>query len=230
MRLFEMENLRHGICNTIRNWKAHYIRHWTPCYALNRIKLLLYELRHSDHPWLTQQANSILSTLLKPKDVGFEWGSGRSTLWFAKRVKHLTSVEHDDRWYKMVSGKLRSANLVNVNFLLKKIKGYKKPMDSPYVQVINKFRKNSLDFVIVDGIYRDLCANLALDKIRPGRVIVLDNANRFIPSDSISPKSIPKDAAPVSNDWGRFLNRIKNWHQIWTSNGVFDTAIWFKPS
>jgi len=185
---------------------------------------------HPDHPWLTPQANLILSTLLKPTDVGFEWGSGRSTLWFAQRVKHLTSVEHDKRWYEVVLGKLRAADLLNVNLLLKEIKGYEVPEESPYVQVINKFNNNSLEFVLVDGIYRDLCANLVLEKIRPGGIIIVDNVNRFIPCDSISPNSRPKNADPESREWARFLNRVKYWYQIWTSSGIADTAIWFKPS
>jgi hypothetical protein len=46
---------------------------------------------HPDVPWLTRQAVEILEDWLKPGYVGLEWGSGRSTLWFARRVSHLTS-------------------------------------------------------------------------------------------------------------------------------------------
>jgi len=66
----------------------------------HKVKVTLYEWSHSNYPWLTQQANLILSTLLKPTDMGLEWGSGRSTIWFTQRVKYLTSVEHDEAWYK----------------------------------------------------------------------------------------------------------------------------------
>jgi len=226
-----MKYLRNGIRNVVRNWKSRSIRHLTPVYALNRIKVFLYEMRHPDHPWLTQQANLILSYLLKPQDVGFEWGSGRSTLWFARRVKHLTSVEHDERWYNQVLDKIRAANLVNVNLLLKDFKGYEMQEESPYVQAITNFNNNSLDFVLVDGplTYRDFCANLALEKIRPGGILVVDDANLYIPCDSISPNSRSKIFAPESREWMRFLNRVKGWHQIWTSSGIADTAIWFKP-
>lgn len=220
MRALDMRSLY----NLIRNWKPRYILNYTPRYVFNRTKLLLYELRYPDHPWLTQQANQILSTLLKPTDVGLEWGSGRSTFWFAQRIKHLTSIEHDESWYKAVASRLKASNISNVNYL------HEKPEKSSYVQVVNTFKKDSIDFVLVDGIYRDICANMVLEKIRPGGIIVIDDINRYLPCESISPSSRPKNLHPASAEWGHFLNHVKDWRLIWTSSGVKDTAIWFKPS
>ena len=225
-RALDVRSLR----NLIYNWKPRYILNYTPRYVFNRTKLLLYELRHPDHPWLTQQANQICSTLLMPQDVGLEWGSGRSTFYFARRIKCLTSVEHDETWYKAVSSKLKVANISNVNYLLCKLDKGQKPEESSYIQVANAFSKESIDFVLVDGRYRDVCANIVLEKIRPGGIIVIDNVERYLPSDSISPSSRHKGSAPGSDEWARFLNRVKDWRLIWTSNGVWDTAIWFKPS
>jgi hypothetical protein len=180
--------------NLIYNWKPRYILNYTPRYIYNRTKLFWYEFRYPDHPWLTQQAISILSTLLKPTDVGLEWGSGRSTLWFAQQVKHLTSVEHDEAWYKAVSSELKEANISNVNHLLCKLaKRGQKPEESSYVQVANAFVKENLDFVLVDGRHRDTCANIVLEKIHPGGIIVIDDANRYLPCNSISPNSRSKN-------------------------------------
>ena len=203
-------------------------RHLTPVYIFNKVMVTVYEKRHPDHPWLTEQANSILSTLLKPLDLGLEWGSGRSTLWLAQRIKHLTSIEHDESWYKKVSNKLKTANISNVNYLLCKV-GYGKPEGFFYVRVLDSFSKDSLDFALVDGRYRDICANMVLDKIRPGGIVVIDNANCYLPCDSISPNSIPKSSPPASKAWAYFLGSVKNWRLMWTSNGVWDTAIYFKP-
>ncbi|MCK5642361.1 MAG: hypothetical protein KAJ19_16255 [Gammaproteobacteria bacterium] len=58
-------------------------------YALLRRQIWIR--MHPDVPWLTRQAVEILEDWLKPGYVGLEWGSGRSTLWFARRVSHLTS-------------------------------------------------------------------------------------------------------------------------------------------
>ena len=226
-RALGMSSLR----NFIYNWKPRYILNYTPLYVFNRTKLFFYELRYPDHPWLTQQANAILSTLLKPADVELEWGSGRSTIWFSPRIKHLTSVEQDEAWYDVVSRKFKEANISNVNYLLCKVEEEpEKPEKSSYVRVVNNFEKNDLDFVLVDGIYRDVCANAVLEKIRPGGIIVIDNANWYIPCDSISPSSRPKKSTPASEGWARSLDNVTDWRLIWTSNGVKDTAIWFKPS
>lgn len=86
-------------------------RHWTPRYARDRLADMAYQRTHPDAPWLTAHAVSILSTWLKPTDVGFEWGSGRSTVWFAQRVHRLCSVEHDASWARQVPEMLVAAGV-----------------------------------------------------------------------------------------------------------------------
>ena len=78
-------------------------------------------------------------------------------------------------------------------------------------------------------MYRDVCANMVLDKIRPGGILVIDNINWYLPSDSISPNSRAKTKTPASEEWTHFVDYVENWRLIWTSNGFWDTAIWFKP-
>jgi hypothetical protein len=92
-------------------------RHWTVQFICNRMTLWLYQRCHPDHPWLTRAANAILDSWLKPTDVGFEWGSGRSTIWFARRVHHLTSVEHDHRWWRKVQSDPHASRMDNVTLL-----------------------------------------------------------------------------------------------------------------
>lgn len=62
------------------------LSHLTPRYVFNRIAVLLDERRNPEHPWLTADAVRILSTLILPTDIGVEFGSGRSTKWFAQRL------------------------------------------------------------------------------------------------------------------------------------------------
>jgi hypothetical protein len=59
--------------------------HRTPRYVYHRTRQLFYERAHPADPWLTPAAIGLLSTLLRPADTGVEFGSGRSTLWFAAR-------------------------------------------------------------------------------------------------------------------------------------------------
>lgn len=204
-------------------------RHWTLRYIYDRVQVAIYQRGHPDSPWLTAQAVDILRTLIKPTDVALEWGSGRSTLWFARRVAFLTSIESDRTWYEWVSGKLQELSLYNVNLILCEDETEHKGEDPQYIRVSDFIAPNSLDFVLVDGIYRDMCAVRALELVRPTGFIIIDNCNWFIPSSSRSPASLRPGQPPASKLWSNFQEAVRNWRYIWTSNGVTDTAIWFKP-
>jgi len=74
--------------------------HLTPRYIWNRLALIVYEQNNPNLPWITRDMINILETWLRPTDIGLEFGSGRSTSWFASRVSHLTSVEDNSEWYQ----------------------------------------------------------------------------------------------------------------------------------
>lgn len=204
-------------------------RHWNLRYLYNRLKLFLYEKKHPEHPWLTQQANKILSSCLRKTDEGLEWGSGRSTIWFAQRVAHITSVEHDPIWYEKVNNNLIRKNLTNTKLYCYetslKEEGNK---NSPYMKVVDNFPDDSLDFALVDGLFRDECALRVLKKLKPGGLLVIDNINWYLPSNSTAPSSRTEQTGPTSQSWRLLTELLKEYRCIWTSNGVFDTAIWIK--
>src|SRR5437867_4465262 len=129
--------------------------HWTPRYILNRIKLLAYERTHPNSPWLTRRMIEILASWLHPEDRGLEWGSGRSSLWFAERVKYLISVEHNESWYRQIYSKLEENKLKNVDYRFYRDR-------SQYVSFTDELPAKSFDFVLVDGIERDRCALAAI--------------------------------------------------------------------
>ena len=206
-------------------------RHWSPTYIVNRTADMLYQKRHPDAPWLTPTAIEILRNLLRRTDIGLEYGSGRSTVWLAKRISALTSVEHDHFWYEKVTDLLSRAGLTNTDRHLCP----EKPEDGPgetsaYVQVVSRFAENSLDFVLVDGIHRAACANSAAARMRTGGILALDNCNWYLPSDSHSPGSRTPAEGPASEQWAAFVYTARNWRRIWTSNGVTDTVLYFKNS
>ncbi|HMD90217.1 MAG TPA: class I SAM-dependent methyltransferase [Anaerolineaceae bacterium] len=205
--------------------------HWSPRYFWNRLNEKAYRRSHPQEPWLTPTADLMLETYLLKTDVGLEFGSGRSTLWFARHVAHLTSVEHNPVWFERISRQIKDAGLANVNYCLKP----RQPDDgqegltSDYVKVSGDFADDSLDFVLVDGICRSACAMRALPKIRPGGLLVIDNANLYLPCKSHSPNSRTAQKGPSSDLWKEFLEIVKGWRMIWTSNGVADTAFYFRP-
>ena len=82
-----------------------------PPYAIKRIAQVRFQASNPWAPWLTAAAVTALQELLKPEDIGFEFGSGRSTVWLARRVRLLHSMEHVPEWYGRVQKWLAEANL-----------------------------------------------------------------------------------------------------------------------
>jgi predicted O-methyltransferase YrrM len=193
--------------------------HWTPRYIYNRARLSLFQFLNPDLPWLTKDAIKIIEQLLRRSDIGVEFGSGRSTVWFAKRIAHLTSVEIDKSWFNKINSVLKRNDLNNISLFLKN--------GDDYPAVIENFQDESIDFVLVDGEQRDVCVFKSMPKIKKGGFLIIDNINWFAPCKSFSPASRRRGFA--SNIWEDFFNMTKNWRRILTSNGVTDTLIMFKP-
>ena len=208
-----------------------------PRYVADRVRLAMHQKLHPDAPWLTAEATRRLEDWLLPTHVGIEWGSGRSTLWFAQRVKHLVSVEHHAGWHAAVAESLEKAGLHNVDFRLHPCapERIETPewiaamFASDYVRAVDAFGPKSIDFALVDGMYRSACALAVLPKLRPGGRLIVDNVNWFLPSDSRAPSSRGAGDEPLSPTWADFEEAVAGWTREWTENGVADTAIWVAP-
>lgn len=205
-------------------------RHWTPRYIRDRLNEIIYQRRFPDRPWLTAYAVEFLDGWLLPTDIAVEFGSGRSTLWFAKRVAKLTSVEHDAAWHERVSGQINTSGIQNVTYLFfDEDETTVNVESSQYVSIITGIEDNSVDFTLIDGIFRGYCARKMADKIRPGGLLAVDNANWFLPCESRSPGSRNRAQGPSDGNWAEFLGLVSGWRCFWTTSGVTDTALYFKP-
>lgn len=184
-----------------------------------------FEFNHRDSPWLTKHSIEIIEQHLNAKSTGFEWGSGRSTIWFAQRVKTIHSAEHDKHWFKNVSNEIARKTLLNVtiNMIPLNVR-----QGGDYVHAFDTLIPPP-DFILVDGKLRDLCALRSLNLLKPGGMLIVDNINRFLPSDSRSPESVPKFDKPSSENWAKFDQITSNWCKVWTCDGITDTALFFKP-
>ena len=208
----------------------HSIRHWTIRYLFNRLNEKNYRRHHPDNPWLAPEANRFLETYLKSSDKGLEFGSGRSTIWFTQHIKHLTSVEHNFEWYSHIAESLKKTNINNVTYhYFPKSKDDPSGTDSAYVKVVTTIPETSLNFVLVDGIYRAQCVLQSIPLLLPGGILIIDNVNKSLPSDSFAPNSRTKTQGPINSEWEKVLEKIGSWRFYWTGNGVSDTAIYFKP-
>lgn len=205
------------------------VTHWKPHYVASKMKLMLDHKRRPNDPWLTRQSVDLLAQLLKPTDIALEFGSGRSTRWFARHVARITSIEHDATWHKMGLERLAQEGLNNVDLLLH-------PLDVPepeganaaYVRVLDGIADDSIDVCLVDGMYRGYCALGAFPKIRAGGMLVVDNAGWFFPSTSKTPGARPMGSGGYDSAWDAFIEKTRDWRRVWTTDGVTDTVIFFK--
>ena len=207
----------------------HSFRHMTPRYVRDRLALIAFERVNPGLPWLTRTMIQILETLLLPDDVVLEYGSGRSTCWFAKRVGHLTSVEDNRDWYMLVKKQLESVEKF-VDYRLRE-DGATGSAESSYVEVARNMSPSSLNCVLIDGNARDHCAFASLDKLKSGGILIIDDVNLYLPrkAKSRSPNSRGTEDGYASSIWQQVGDVIQGWRSIWTSNGVKDTALWIKP-
>lgn len=213
--------------------KQRAFGHLTPRYVVDRLRLIAHERLNPDAPWLTAEAVTFLEAWLRPQHVGFEWGSGRSTVWFAARVRRLTSVEHDPDWYRETGRRLEVKELCGrVTYRYVPSDDQEPGETHPYVSVISG-HDGGLDFCLVDGVtgLRAYCALACLAKLKPNGVLIVDNANWFIPRSpkSRAPNSRALFAGYASVAWSEFARRTADWQCIWTTNGITDTALWVRP-
>lgn len=219
-------------------------RHWTPQYIYDRAFDIWYQKRHPNHPWLTPQAIAIMQCWLKSTDKGIEWGTGRSTVWFAERIEQIVSIEHDPVWYEKTALQLKKKGIANkVDYrLLPVMDGSPPPpihphedyiaipKNYPYSDVVNVYPDEFFDFALVDGKIRHVCMDRVLPKLRPGGMLILDNSERYVPHDSPGTYYAKvKREAVAHEEWKGLLARVKHWRTIVTTNGVSCTRIWIKP-
>lgn len=119
-------------------------------------------------PWYTYPAIEYLESFdFKNCDV-FEFGSGNSSLYWAKRSRSVCSVEDNQDWFEVVSKK----NLGNQTILNRADK-------TSYVNSLPEQEK-LFQIIVVDGNWRYECVVEAINCLINGGMIVLDNSDRKI--------------------------------------------------
>lgn len=142
-------------------------------------------------PWITFPAMRWLRAHLRPSMSVFEWGSGGSTVFLARRAGHVVSIEYDQTWCRAVEARLRETGLQNVRLrYVPPEPGEDEPLYRSsdlnfaglsfrrYVESVLEFPDASFDVILVDGRARRGCVVAALPKLKPDGVLVLDNSDR----------------------------------------------------
>lgn len=132
-------------------------------------------------PWISYSATRRLAAFLDKDKTVLEFGSGMSTLWYAKRAGKVVSIESSKPWYDNVSRMLKRYDIRNVDY-------YFAPTDDDYVRVPEEH--GCFDLVMVDGKLRDRCTAASLDKLSPGGIFYLDNSDRMASPDSAEARAV----------------------------------------
>jgi hypothetical protein len=119
-------------------------------------------------PWLGYRAVARLEQVLSPDSRVLEFGSGMSTLWFARRCATVVSVESDPGWYDEMQRRFGELGVTNVDYRLREPAMY---TDHP------DLARASFDLALVDGIARDEEALAAVALVKPGGFILFDNSD-----------------------------------------------------
>ena len=127
-------------------------------------------------PWVTYGFIDFISNRLNSTMDIFEYGSGNSTLWYAKKVNSVVSVENDKHWYN----KIKESMPKNVNINYKEFVN-----DGEYSKFSNTVDRK-FDIIIVDGQDRVNCIKNAINAIKEGGVVVLDDSEREYYKDGIA--------------------------------------------
>lgn len=93
--------------------------------------------------------------------------------------------------------------------------------------MLDSFPDNAVSVLINDGRVRGAIAKRSVGKVIPGGMIVIDNAERYLPNRFKLPES--RLAEKPECDWKAFCEQTERWRRIWTSDGVTATLLLFKP-
>jgi tRNA A58 N-methylase Trm61 len=120
-------------------------------------------------PWMTHPFIEFISKKINKETTIFEFGSGSSTLFFAKKVKKIISIETRKNWYEAI----KHAALDNVEIILME--------DAIANENYENFPKNyneKFDFIIVDSIKRFACCKNSIECLKLGGSTILDDSER----------------------------------------------------
>lgn len=149
------------------------------------------DLAKLDLPWWTFGAIDHVDTILRRRGkdmVAFEYGSGASTLWLARRCRAVYSVEHDSAWAERTRALCRPHNNVDIltvppTQLTHTTRcrsgraGWKDYAFDDYVESVNRYPFR-FDLIVVDGRCRPQCLQETCSKLNDDGLIVFDNSNR----------------------------------------------------
>jgi hypothetical protein len=134
-------------------------------------------------PWFSYAAIDFLDSFLEPHMTVCEYGSGGSTLFFARRVRSVFSIENSPQWGEAVSRRLKQQSLQNVTLKLCPF-DFKVPDGFEHSAYLHAIPDERFDVIVLDGSeewtqVRPICFVKAEARIKRGGIIVVDDSWRY---------------------------------------------------
>jgi hypothetical protein len=164
------------------------LRHWAHSLTKVHDSLAIAKL---DVPWWTYDAIDEVGRWFESRDGRpvrvFEYGSGASTFWLARRATEVHSVEHHRGFGEMMQREMAPYANVTLEIV--------EPVESPrpvipsakeghdgldFEAYVGSVRRvpGDFDLVVIDGRAREACLAAVMDRITPDGIVVFDNSRR----------------------------------------------------
>jgi hypothetical protein len=117
-------------------------------------------------PWFTTSCIAFLQPRLRGEFRVLEFGAGNSTLFFAKHVAYVHSIEDNPEWYQRLQSQIGQDNV-----RLELLEG------EAYVRAAESATE-PFQIIVIDGSRRLECTRNALPHLAHDGVVILDNSLR----------------------------------------------------
>jgi len=197
-----------------------------------------WRLEEEAPPFLTDASVKFIEKRIDKSHNILEFGSGGSTVFFARRARKVISFESGGyiirkrklvrslEWYTRVMKKLKKNKIDNVELYL--LQGYP---DSAtlYSRLFDSLKDEYFHWVLIDGANRKLCLDRSRDKLISGGFMVIDNYDHIPPENTMTSKKVFFEHEYISDVIDTML---KGWEYFrydepgWAGKG---TIIYRKP-
>jgi predicted O-methyltransferase YrrM len=131
--------------------------------------------RTPERPWIVPAAIGWLRRRIRSDWSVLELGSGRSTVWLARRAGNVISLEDNEFWYPRTKERLEEAGVRNVDLRLRPVEDFPGEVD--------ELPDGSFDLVVVDFLEAPKLTRVdvlkpAMKKVRLGGYLLLDDSDR----------------------------------------------------
>lgn len=134
------------------------------------------------YPWLSFGAIIALEAIVNQNQRVLEFGSGGSTLFWARNCQSVKAFETNPEWHQKVLKRLKKYQ--NAQVILAD--------ETAILEAITKEPDQHYDLVLVDSYPKEakriLLANAVIPKIKPKGWLIIDNYQKFGMEDFVFPK------------------------------------------